>query len=136
MAASIQPAHSADVDQIVVDRMLSGDTPAGWTYAERATAIARLDALRMSAREISVRLRIAERTVVRYRAATRTATEAPPGARYGHWMRAASGRVCMRCGVHVPAGARVRGYSIAGAYRPDGSVCEACGTGNQEGQAA
>lgn len=54
------------VDEIAVERACNGD-PVTLTVAERAEAVRLMTAKGMTARQIAERLRMAERTVVRYR---------------------------------------------------------------------
>lgn len=58
------------IDPIAVERTIAGE-PLPLNLAERREAIARLDAARLSASAIAAKLGIAERTVVRHRAARR-----------------------------------------------------------------
>lgn len=57
------------VDEIAVERACAGD-PVVLTVAERAEAVRRLTERGMVAHEIAKRLRVAPRTVVRYRRRT------------------------------------------------------------------
>ncbi|MEU2073596.1 helix-turn-helix domain-containing protein [Streptomyces sp. NPDC013489] len=58
-------------DEVAIDRAVMGNPPARLTPRERATAIRRLDARGLSARQIAERIGCSQRTVHRVR--TRTA---------------------------------------------------------------
>lgn len=72
------PPRAHQPDPIAVERAITGEWPRPpLRPIERHLAIARLDRLRLSAREIAERLGIAERTVCRHRAARRLSTGDP-----------------------------------------------------------
>lgn len=60
------PPRSLEVDEIAVERACHGE-PLPLTYAERAEAVRKLTGQGHSARAISARIRLSQRTVVRYR---------------------------------------------------------------------
>lgn len=55
------------VDQVAVDRAMTGDTTVALTIRELGEAITRLTQAGRSARDIAIRLGITQRTVVRHR---------------------------------------------------------------------
>lgn len=59
------------VDEIAVERAMR-DQPVRLTTPERRVAAERLTAVGLSAAQIAARLRVTQRTIVRYRAAART----------------------------------------------------------------
>lgn len=62
-----------EVDEMVIERLIAGDPPAGATTAERQYAAEILTRRGLSARQIAERMGLSARTVVRLRSRTRAA---------------------------------------------------------------
>jgi len=65
---NLTSAHQDEVDEVAVQRLISGQPPAHTTRAERQLAVRQLLTHRMTNREIAERLHLAQRTVERLRA--------------------------------------------------------------------
>jgi len=65
---NITSSHQHEVDEVAVQRLISGQPPAHTTRAERQLAVRQLLTHRMTNRAIAERLHVTQRTVERLRA--------------------------------------------------------------------